>query len=103
MPSSLWHKKKQRKKSTALFLKKGWIVYVTLIGIWKLSYAALSLWSFAVTNGKHIRRSLKKGGFVHGCPAVYVNPAPNAAPSSLGQNMKQRKKSYGSNNDGSTV
>ena len=49
---SLWHKKKQRKKSTALFLKKGWIVYVTWIGIWELSYAALSLRSFAVTNGK---------------------------------------------------
>ncbi len=30
-----------------------------------------------MTNGKHIRRSLKKGGFVHGCPAVYVKPAPN--------------------------
>ena len=49
---SLWHKKKQRKKSYSSPLKKGGVVYVTLIGIWELSYAALSLWSFAVTNGK---------------------------------------------------
>ena len=39
---SLWHKKKQRKKSTALLLKKGGFVSVNLIGMWELSYAVPS-------------------------------------------------------------
>lgn len=38
-----------------LFLSKGGIVYVTLIGIWELSYAALSMWSFASDEQKNLR------------------------------------------------
>ena len=143
MPSSLWHKKKQRKKSTALLLKKGGFVSVSLIGIWELSYATpSSLWklcgdernpqpplslkrtvcislpcgidescskcrtpsllSFAVTNGKIHPTLSKKGRFVY-VTLVGIWELSYAAPSSLGQKMKQRKKSYGSNNDCSTV
>ena len=92
-----------KKKSYSSPLKKEWIVYVNLIGIWELSYAALSLWSFAVTNGKTHPTLSQKGRSVYDCHAAYVNPAPNATPQVWGTKKKQRKKSYGSNNDCSTV
>jgi len=56
MPSSLWHKKKQRKKSTALLLKKGGFVSVNLIGMWELSYAVpSSLWKLCSDERKNLR------------------------------------------------
>ena len=45
---------------------------------------------------------LNKGGFVY-VISIGIWELSYAAPSSLGQKMKQRKKSYGSNNDCSTV
>ena len=46
-------KNEAKKKSFSSLLKRGGFVYVNLIGIWELSYAApSSLGGFAVTNGK---------------------------------------------------
>lgn len=44
-----------KKKSYSSPLKKGGFLYVILIGIWELSYATLSLWSFASDERKNLR------------------------------------------------
>lgn len=80
----------KEKNPTALFLKKGWIVYVTWIGIWELSYAALSLWSFAVTNGQTCDALFKKGGFVYVVLVGYINFSCNAPKSADTKRSKEK-------------
>ena len=94
MPSSLWHKKKQRKKSTALLLKKGGFVSVSLIGIWELSYATpSSLWKLCGDErNPQPPLSLKRTVCIS-LPCSICEPCSKCRTPSLWHKKKQRKKS----------
>ena len=97
MPSSLWHKKKQRKKSTALLLKKGGFVSVSLIGIWELSYATpSSLWKLCGDErNPQPPLSLKRTVCIS-LPCSICEPCSKCRTPSLWNKKKQRKKVYSS-------
>ena len=94
MPSSLWHKKKQRKRSTALLLKKGGFVSVSLIGIWELSYATpSSLWKLCGDErNPQPPLSLKRTVCIS-LPCSICEPCSKCRTPSLWHKKKQRKKS----------
>ena len=97
MPSSLWHKKKQRKKSTALLLKKGGFVSVSLIGIWELSYATpSSLWKLCGDERNPQPPLSLKRTICISLPCGIGEPCSKCRTTSLGHKKKQRKKSYSS-------
>ena len=82
--------KEAKKKSYSSPLKKGWIVYVTWIGIWELSYAPSVCGALRVTNGQTCDALFKKGGFVYVVLVGYINFSCNAPKSADTKRSKEK-------------